>query len=396
MRWFGVLRGSSVLNGLGMLLPGSVLFLGLLTSLFPTGGIQAQESTELRGRAPVLTVGSAFGDPDHLLHGVVDAVFVGEDRFLSACAGTGDLRLFDMDGSLVRSFGRPGEGPGEHRGLARIFVRGDTVWSYDEELVRLNRWLITGEFLGTTSIAQLFVGHLMVADMFSDGSFLGYSVDPVPNWEPGLHQNKARVFRIFPKESHAEPLGELSWRTTYIRVEARGRQSGSTGYAPPLTAEAALASTDVGFWFTDSRRAEIVLNDAKGGIQERFAVPVDPIPVSESDRDSFAEKWLEPLSEQARPRGRAILGEMPFPSHLPVVTDLVVSKGGVVWAGIYPRAGEPERTWFLFSEESGLVGRAILPAKLRLEDVDDGWALGVEEDEFGVEYLVIIPLAQTG
>ena len=57
------------------------------------------------------------------------AAFIGDTALLVTSAGTHDIRLFTPTGSLLRSYGSRGDGPGENQGLGDIFVQGDSLWT---------------------------------------------------------------------------------------------------------------------------------------------------------------------------------------------------------------------------------------------------------------------------
>jgi len=61
----------------------------------------------------ILDIGAAGNDPDHELFRVLGAVRLPGGGVVVANSGSGELRFFAADGTLVRRVGRKGEGPGE-------------------------------------------------------------------------------------------------------------------------------------------------------------------------------------------------------------------------------------------------------------------------------------------
>src|SRR5690606_24027972 len=57
-----------------------------------------------------------------------------------------EVRVYDAQGTLVRRFGRQGEGPGEFLFPSQLGVVGDTLWVTDLRLQRLSLFTTSGEF----------------------------------------------------------------------------------------------------------------------------------------------------------------------------------------------------------------------------------------------------------
>ena len=81
--------------------------------------------------------------------GGVSAVALGPGRtVLVADAANSEIRVFGLDGTHLRTFGRGGEGPGEFRSIYSIAWAGDRLLTYDPRLGRIGEFSAEGEWLG--------------------------------------------------------------------------------------------------------------------------------------------------------------------------------------------------------------------------------------------------------
>ena len=157
------------------------------------------------GEAPVWTaslvlrLGSmgSLGEPAPDEFGTVSSAILGpEDRIYVADQLNHEIRVFDLDGSLVTRFGREGQGPGELLGIYGIGWLGDTLMILDYGNGRIGMTDPEGRWVGQRNL----VGHLQ-----------GSPAD-------------LRFFPVGPSETYAVTLiadeGEIS--IVYIRHTMEG------------------------------------------------------------------------------------------------------------------------------------------------------------------------------
>ena len=99
-----------------------------------------------------------LGRPYSLSVDTVDGSFLIADGYL------GRMLRFARDGRYMRAYGRPGEGPGEFRGLGRGFILSDSiVVGRDNHRNLLTRFSREGEHLGSTRYEGFKDGWAAVA-----------------------------------------------------------------------------------------------------------------------------------------------------------------------------------------------------------------------------------------
>src|SRR5690606_7633198 len=98
-----------------------------------------------------LRIGVAEGDPEYQFGNITGIDADSDGRIYVLDQQAQEVRIFDAQGTLLRTMGRGGSGPGElSPGAGPLFVvRGDTVLVPDVMLQRVNRFLAGGEEAGS-------------------------------------------------------------------------------------------------------------------------------------------------------------------------------------------------------------------------------------------------------
>ena len=103
------------------------------------------------------------------------------------------VRVYDADGTRLRTLGRAGSGPGEFRSVTAVGVHGDTVWVTDAGQRRITLFRRDGELIGTVTavpvelelmpgvILELFPGTLRADGYYESGFAVLIPNDPPPD-----------------------------------------------------------------------------------------------------------------------------------------------------------------------------------------------------------------------
>lgn len=104
-----------------------------------------------------LRVGSV-DDPD-IGFSRMGAVTVGPEGLVYVAESQDkEIRVFDGQGTPVRTIGRQGEGPGEFQGLGDIGFKGDTLWVNDPMAARITLFDPDGGVIGTLPATGVWLG----------------------------------------------------------------------------------------------------------------------------------------------------------------------------------------------------------------------------------------------
>ena len=128
--------------------PLTQLALTLCAAALGSGAVRAQTATKW-SLTPEVRIGGADRGRDYefarigvVAPGPNGQVFVSELR-------PTEIRVFDANGSYVRTIGRAGGGPGEFRALGNIGFFSDTLWTVDGSLKRVSLFAANGRVVAT-------------------------------------------------------------------------------------------------------------------------------------------------------------------------------------------------------------------------------------------------------
>lgn len=287
----------------------------------------------------VMTVSPEVADEPNAL------LWIDEEVLLLAPAITpSELRLVDKTGSLVRTLGRTGEGPGEFKNITAVSLDpSGNILVFDSGLARLTVLSVEGRVISTTSLAHhglrgvpgasASVGDALVMNA------LAYSSDYLGYW----------VFMVRPTSPDLAPVGSA-------RAEVRP----TTGVG---LAQWRKVATGGGRIFVVPRlRYEIeVYNGATAEPVDRLVREVEWFPAI-SDEDY--------LAEIADGEGILVTDQGPRP-----MVDSAVMHGGLLWVASHV----PARDW------KDAVARESFtePWETVVEAIDVGTGRVVGSERFG-------------
>lgn len=293
------------------------------------------------------------------------------------------VKVFAPDGTLLRTLGRRGSGPGEFEAIASVaLMPGDSVFVFDGGLQRVTvlepgtgRAAYTvqvgreamrpparvARVRGGRALLAVFEnaydlnrpspegvrrGTDLVRLLNADGSLLRDSVLTVPERETLVYRN--------PPAVGANPFGRQSW------VVAAGRDRVITAWSDSL-------KFDV--YAVDGRHLKT--------IRPRWTPPRRPITAAE--RDSVAAALADAVTPAPVVR-RALDGY--GAATWPLLREVVVDDRDRVWAGISGGPGEPVR-WTAFDQRGARVAQVDLPANALLRAVrgTTAWAAVIDHDD---------------
>ena len=104
---------------------------------------------------PVLQIGAIEGTPAYQFGSITDLATMSDGRLAVLDGLARELRLFSSDGRHIWTVGRKGNGPGEFRGLAYVYMLdGDSVKVYDQSLRRFSLFDSTGALVRTDELVR--------------------------------------------------------------------------------------------------------------------------------------------------------------------------------------------------------------------------------------------------
>lgn len=359
---------------------------------------------------PVLTIGAVDG-PDVIGTigdlGAGGVALLGDGRIAIADGQADEIRIYDASGARLAAAGRPGDGPGEFRGLSGVAsFAGDSLLAWDHR----------GGLLGS---AAVFGG---------DGAFA--RTVPVSDRELRNIHGVSSVGALLaaPREWTApgweEPaLGEYREPRVYERVSPSGQALGTFGPVPGPERVALTASQRALVYFGrdthvtmgrrfiysgDSGSFDIGVHEPEtGAIVRHLRRPYEPAPVSAeemADRvgrmvrgdsllDAINARFGQDLVERARAR-RPDPRQVPARETHPAFDGIVEDADENVWVRHARRGTDSLQTWSVFDAEGSWLGEVHMPAEFSVRAIGSDAVAVVVRDALEVEYVHIYRLVK--
>jgi hypothetical protein len=317
------------------------------------------------------------------------------------------IRQFDAAGSLVRTIGGRGGGPGEFQRPRAMGMVGDTLWVLDSDGYRVSQFGLGGDFLGSFQVPFDMGGTDLSAlppraeGLLFDGTVHGAPPGPASaladgslrEVRPVLMSRTGEVTLALP----SVPYSNLVWD-----ISIPGTGGGS--YRPQPYADSPIHTyslTELALLVVD-RAAPHTAEDAMyrviklgfGGdtlFERRFRF--DPLPIDEVALDSLLDRFAESSAQSrlfsiAEGEARRLAESTLYrPAYRPGVRHLIPGRDGSVAIGLEP--GDAEMAIWLFLDSDGEpVGRATLPSNVLIRQIELPLLWGVETDDLDVPYVV--------
>jgi len=162
-------------HGIG---PASMGVLGLV-ALMATGCASSESfdgATELPlfrlSESPTVEIGVVEGDDDYTFGEIVSVVRLRDGSVAVSDAGATRISVFGPDGTFDRRWGSRGEGPGEFRGLSRIYPVGDdSILALDTWTERLSAFALDGAYGRQLNAEDVSQDSIFELDVWLYGRF---------------------------------------------------------------------------------------------------------------------------------------------------------------------------------------------------------------------------------
>ena len=343
------------------------------------------------GERPIVDIGSLDGPPEYQLYRVADAARLPDGRIVVANRGSGQLRLFDADGTFLRAIGKEGDGPGEFRGLSAVWpYRADSILAWDSRHIRLTVFGPAGEYGRDLSVA-LQAGWPEIVGPLPDGSFLLQAGSRAAAGSEGSRQERSMtLLHLSPEGAPLDTLGEFPHNTTVTR--SRGNV---TMMAPPRFAPwTRVAATDSGAWVATGRRPAVDLATTSG-LARSVRWRAQPQPITQDAIEAYEAGLLERAEAGARDRLREQLEWGDYAAENAYSRWVELDGEGNLWVMRAPGPlDEGPYTWLVFSPSGRLLGEVAVPRDFGVQQIGSDWILAVRRDELDVEHVQLLPLVK--
>ncbi len=325
---------------------------------------------------PVVSIGpktlTDTGSPEEF--GGVTSVALGPNgNVYVADARNREVRVFGLDGSHLRTFGREGEGPGEFGSLYSLAWVGDRLLTLDPGQARIGQWSAEGQWLGQQNTMTGLTGN----------------------------QRLVRLFPVGPDEAFFFTLVGSDYQRVYLGLNSRGETGDTlTWLQGPSSGPRSFIECryDGGIAFFDIPFApQFLQHPGPGGVRysalssdyrifvtrnegsEVLKVIARSLPAESFTGDEWRaanQEYYDWLDRPDRSGASCDPRTPPRPDRKPFIVDLFVAPDGKLWVEVLRTAGN---LWEIFDADGKLLGS--VPAPPRRDDVVPA---------FGPDYLLTI------
>lgn len=359
------------------------------------------------GPEPVLTLGAdPLGrDEAQQFRWITGAAKLPDGRIVVADGASGELRVFDADGSHSATWGGAGDGPGEFQGLTGVAPwPGDSIVAFDSyRPLRATVFSSAGEFGRSFGLPQLLPAGLpTVAGTLPGGTILLTSRSTAGHGRPQGLVRPAQAFGVvdpggalhasLPQLPGIEQFSHLSDEMLYSWDLPLGRTAVGAVWGD-LVVAATTDEYEIAAYRTDGSLARIVRRQ-----HERRAP-------TRADFDAAVEAEIDRFTE-GRDRGGwdRSAQALPMVEILPAFASVAGDALGYLWVEEYtlgveedptPAASQAGVVWTVFNQQGCMAGLVETPPGLEIKEIGADYLLGVGSDEFDVPYVQVWPLARS-
>jgi hypothetical protein len=332
---------------------------------------------------PVVTIGASEGEDPYRFFRVRDAALL-DDRIFVIDGGSAELRVFQLDGTHIRSVGGGGDGPGEFRfPLDLIRLAGDSIAAWDNRHRRVSFFDSEGTFARSVHLVGNFQAPSILT-VAPDGSFLVLD-SRVAILNSRVSESSFELSRYDSNGFLADSIGSYSLPNIEITQTGRG-----VGFVPKLFRESMrIVGDGETFWISIGSEPELERRSRAGDLIQGIRWETRDREVRREHVEAYwAQRLAEAEGDEERRTVQRRQKEALVAARFPVVDRLFVDRSKRVWVRQfkYPTDDTPP-FWLVFFPDGEIAGRIRVPEKLRIFDAGAGFLLGTSQDDLGVEYV---------
>lgn len=351
--------------------------------------------------SPRVSIGELNGEEPYEFYRISEAFLVpGGGIAVVHTSRPPEFRIFDEDGSHVRSIGREGEGPGEFRVLLRGWLEdGQVLLGYDPVLGRLTRFGLDGELIDVEMIQPIPPSSRLGErdwpalwfDHLSDGHLLGKPNGPTP-YENGRTRPIFAFTRLnlssLERDTVALGLG-VEW---LVRGLEKGidAEMATVVFSPQSVA----AANDTTVFVSDNKDFWIEEVAPGGRVLRRFGRAYESRPVTSEDRNAYRiNRLARARSEDERRDAEAALRFLEFADTFPAHgTRMLVDADGNLWVVLQDSDGSVSSQWSVFNASGIWLGDVEAPTTFRITDIGTDVVVGIWTDNLDVQSIRVFDL----
>ena len=353
----------------------------------------------------VFTVGSAMAT-DWQAFGSVRSVHFDAQANLHIFDSNADhILVVGPDGSLIRTVGGQGEGPGEFGNVTAVIVARDgsyTVMGF----TTIDLLEPDGEFVRRITLNPMTTGIVMATMALPDGRLLAGQIMRFGGDEEEA-ANEGRPIHIFPLDGTEAGLLYNAWELPEEEENESSMESTSGGMRMRFAAGRAFEPrlqydllTDGRLALIDSIGYRVKLIGLDGTVAGTIERPIAPLPVDDAIMEAERERYREREASEVVSSGgvnvqveREGVEGRTFAAELPVLYDLAVDWDDRIWLERWGPTGDDDGPTDIVTPEGDYIG-TLAPDGLRTPDAfgPGGLLAYIETDDMDVPIVRVLRL----
>jgi len=357
----------------------------------PDGALRSVPEWGVDSR-PLITLGASANDDGSRFFRITGARMLPGDRVAITSDAAKQIAVFDAAGSVRRTVGRSGRGPGEFSHI-RAVASSDSkaLVAYDEIQMRLSTFHGDSPIPTIVNLASVPGGRIRPVYLYPDGSMLVRRPGPLPAPSAeGVVRGEEEILRVTGGGATIAHFGRHPSDDRILRARPNG---GLTGGEPPFGRELHISADDSlvvlsssGAWIVDVFNSRGKLVRSVRALRPRRAVTADM-------RQQYRERVLAGVIDDYGVREWTMLStDDVFPAELPAFDLLRLDDVGAIWTRETGVDGETAARWFIFSSNGHPLAHVQLPADFVPTDISSDRIAGVWTDSLGGEQVHVYSL----
>jgi hypothetical protein len=311
-----------------------------------------------------LTLEKAEGSEEYLFERVRNIDIDKNDNIYVLDYMAAQIRIFDKNGELIKTFGRKGQGPGEMQYPFFMQITSkEEVMVFDPRVRHLLFFSMEGKYLRQTSTAKI-INPMHPIKLDSRGELIAFLVPPPPlgGIEIKKFDSNLDLLMMIKKDEKDD-----SYQRSGTRV-----------------VESSLYCTvdqDDNIIWGDSEKYEIQVLNPEGKLIKKITKNYNPLKFTEKDQERYKERYSRlPITGM----------ELVFPKYFPAFRDISIDAEGRIFVGTYERVKNKESFFYfnVFDSEGRYIAK--VPIKVRLNRAF-AWKknrlYSIEDDEEGFQFV---------
>jgi hypothetical protein len=304
----------------------------------------------------------------------------------------GRVYRLGADGTVLETWGRKGEGPGEYQRFDAILLKGDSVLVSDDGLRRVTLRSPSGGIRTASLPSSLELP--VVAGVLSDGRLL------LAHAEGYGGVSEMRQEWVFEKQPIVVADLERGTADTIAELPHLRRWYGTNGGSPGwIHMKGRAGGLDDGFAWARADDPAVLWFDSTGMLIQVARWVEEPAPLTAEWKEEMWAGWEEVLSTRgpeyvAAQRTRFRHDIDLYEGPLPYWDDLHVDQGGNVWLSRFPLPLQAPEQWRVLARDGTAIGWVALPGVRAILDITDDRVLAVRSNGLDVPAVVMLRLVK--